>query len=58
MGLCVNKKYAPDVTHTIFQTVSEGKFSETHIPDLVTLCNRTGGKPISSLGPGPMEYAT
>src|SRR5215218_9262402 len=22
MGLCVNKKYAPDVTHTIFQTVS------------------------------------
>jgi len=24
VGLCVNKKYAPDVTHTIFQTVSLG----------------------------------
>ena len=36
----------------------EGEFSETHLPDLATLCVRTGGKPISSLCPGPMGQAS
>ena len=40
-----------------FQTVSEGKFSETHILDAESLSNRTGGMGIFSLGPGPMEHA-
>jgi hypothetical protein len=40
-----------------FQTVSEGEFSETHIPDRGTLCVWTGVMLISSLCPGPIAPA-
>jgi hypothetical protein len=36
----------------------EQLFSETRLPDLATLSNRTGGKPISSLYPGRIGHAS
>src|ERR671910_3555186 len=36
----------------------EGIFSETHIPDAESLSNAIGGKPISSLCPGPVGHAS
>jgi hypothetical protein len=36
----------------------EQSFSETHILDCESLSNRTDGKPIFSLGPGPIGHAS
>src|SRR5215207_9795473 len=41
--------YGWGVAPTPFRTVSEGVFSETHIPHYESLYNGTGGKPILSL---------